>query len=174
MNLARATRLGFVLTLVGIAGAAGSSQIRSGDAGATWTKVSWPFLLDQWGTGQAFRCEHQGCGGAAQLFVRVKRGFCNCFQGVADDAEVDRLTDFEFLGGASQPIGAGRRIRLDDLAGRMRAFTVDGAQAPTRRAVSLILAKDCDALVATWISEDARADVKGPESLPRTVLAGLR
>ena len=68
MNLARAARLGFVLTLIGIAGAAGSSQTRSGDAGATWSEVSWPFLLDQWGTGQAFRCEDQGCGGAAQLF----------------------------------------------------------------------------------------------------------
>ena len=172
MNFARATRFGLAIMLVGIAGAAGSTM-RSAGAGGSWTEVSWPFLMDEWGTGQAFRCEGRDCGGEAQLFVRVKRGFCNCFEGVADDAEVDRLTDFAFLGGSPQPVGAGRAIRMGDLKGRMRSFAVESGHASSRRAVSLILAKNCDALVATWIANGAAADVKGPEVLPRTILAKL-
>jgi hypothetical protein len=137
MTLPRTARLVLALVLVGLAGAAGSAaRIGSESRQLAWTEVSWPFLLDQWGTGQAFRCEHEGCGAEARLFVRMKRGFCNCFKGVADDDEVDRLTDFEFLGGPSQPLGPGRPVKFADMGGRMRAFAVDSAEVPYRRAVS--------------------------------------
>ena len=177
MNFARAARLMLAFLLIGLAGAAASAARNgAGTPEQAWTEVGWPFLLDQWGTGQAFRCEHPDCGPDAQLFIRVKRGFCNCFHGVADDAEVDRLTDFEFLGGSSRPLGAGQPVKFGDISGRVRSFAVDSAEAPTRRAVSLVVAKDCDALVATLISGDdalAASDAKIVDFLPRTFLANL-
>ena len=92
MTFTRAARLMLALLLVGLAGAAGSAARSGADRPEqTWTEIGWPFLLDEWGAGQAFRCEDKACGLEARLFVRAKRGFCNCFQGVADDAEVDRL-----------------------------------------------------------------------------------
>jgi hypothetical protein len=169
-------RLILALLLVGFVGAGGSAaKIGSGAPAQAWTEVRWPFLLDEWGVGQAFRCEHPDCGPGTRLFVRVKRGFCNCVDGVADDAEVDRLTDFEFLGGPTRPLGPGRPIRLGDMAGRARSFAVDSAEAPSRRVDSVVVANRCDALVATFIAD-------GPVSvsvsniadlLPRTVLANL-
>jgi hypothetical protein len=177
MTFARAARLTLAVLLLGLAGAAGSA-VRSGaeNLEPAWTEVSWPFLLDEWGTGQAFRCADERCGPEAQVFVRVKRGFCNCFQGVADDAEVDRLTDFEFFGGLSRPLGAGRAIALDDRSGRVRSFAVDSAQMPSRRAVSLVVAKDCEALVVTLIAD--REVAAAPDAailtlLPRTLVANL-
>jgi hypothetical protein len=177
MNFARAARLALALMLVGLAGAAGSAgPSGTGNPEPAWTEVSWPFLLDEWGTGQAFRCEDTACGPEARLFVRAKRGFCNCFQGVTDDAEVDRLTDFEFLGGGSRPLGPGRPVNLGDMAGRVRAFAVESAEAPSRRAVSFVVAKNCDALVATLVSDSAAAaawDSRIADLLPRTILANL-
>jgi hypothetical protein len=176
MTLPRAARLMLALVLVGLAGAAGSAARNGSESPRpAWSEVSWPFLLDQWGAGQAFRCEHEACGAEARLFIRMKRGFCNCFRGVADDDEVDRLTDFEFLGGPSQPLGPGRPLRLADMAGRMRAFTVDSGAAPSRRAVSLVVAKNCDALVVTLISDRDAVfpDANIANLLPPTILATL-
>ncbi len=178
MTFTRAARLMLALLLVGLAGAAGSAARSGADRPEqTWTETSWPFLLDEWGAGQAFRCEDKACGLEARLFVRAKRGFCNCFQGVADDAEVDRLTDFEFLGGPSRPLGPGRAIAIGDRSGRIRSFAVDGAKAPSRRAVSLVVAKDCEALVATLIADRevaaAAADAAVVALLPRTLVANL-
>jgi|SRR5947209_5263178 len=177
MNFARAARLFFACMLVATAGSAGTT-VRSGvaDPQPVWDSVSWPFLHDEWGTGQAFRCEREHCGVDARLFVRMKRGFCNCVQGVADDAEVDRLTDFAFFGAPSRPLGSGRAVALGDMSGRMRAFALDSAEAPSRRAVSLVVAKDCEALVVTLISRRPAwtgPDINVPEFLPRTVLADL-
>jgi len=176
MTLLRTARLMLVLVLVGLASAAGSAvRIENESPQPAWTEVSWPFLLDQWGIGQAFRCEHDGCGADARLFVRMKRGFCNCFQGVADDDEVDRLTDFEFLGGRSLPLGPGHPVKFADMSGRMRAFTVTNFEASSRHAVSLLVAKDCDALVATLIYD---RDASFPNAnmiklLPPKILATL-
>ena len=178
MTFLRAMRLVLALALVVLAAAAGSSaRSGAGNPEPAWTDVRWPFLLDQWGPGQAFRCEDEDCGREARLFVRVKRGFCNCFQGVADDAEVDRLTDFEFLGGPSRPLGPGRAITLGEMSGRVRSFAVDAADPPSRRAVSLVVAKNCEALVATFIADRdvsiAAADSAILTLLPPTVVANL-
>ena len=177
MNFARAARLMLAFLLIGLAGAAASAARNgAGTPEQAWTEVGWPFLPDQWGTGQAFRCEHPDCGPDAQLFIRVKRGFCNCFHGVVDDAEVDRLTDFEFLGGSSRPLGAGQPVKFGDMSGRVRSFAIDSTEAPIRRAVSFVIAKNCDALVATLISGgaiSATSDAKIVDLLPRTILANL-
>src|SRR5499433_4276908 len=62
---------------------------------AAWSEVKWPFALDQWGTGRAFRCRAADCGADIELYLRAKLGFCNCSTGVSDDAELDRVGDLE-------------------------------------------------------------------------------
>jgi hypothetical protein len=126
-----------------------------------WTEIDWPFLLDQWGTGHAFACQGKGCGRQDRLLIRGKSGFCNCDNGVADDDEIDRLTDFEFLGGLVTPDGAGRPIVVEGGAGRLRAFVVQTAGGRARHAVAVALARDCAAVVATLVSD---APVTGRES----------
>ena len=57
--------------------------------------MKWPFPLDQWGTGRAFRCGAADCGAEVSLYLRPKLGFCNCATGVSDDEELDRVGDLE-------------------------------------------------------------------------------
>ena len=132
-----------------------------------WTEIDWPFLLDQWGSGHAFACRGAGCGLQDRLLIRGKSGFCNCDNGVADDEEIDRLTDFEFLGGAVTPDGAGRPIAVAGDSGRVRAFAVQTARGRARHAVAVALARDCTAVVATLVSD---APLAGQES---AILAGI-
>ena len=59
-----------------------------------WTEVQWPFPMDEWGKGKAFRCNATDCGAEVNLYIRAKIGFCNCTTGVSDDDELNRLSDF--------------------------------------------------------------------------------
>ena len=72
-----------------------------------WTEVAWPFPADQWGRGKAFRCKPADCGAEVNLYLRAKIGFCNCVTGISDDDELDRMSDFDLVGGAT-PLGNGR------------------------------------------------------------------
>src|SRR5262245_27544787 len=98
-----ARRAGSMVVALGIAGVltGGAMTLGAGqqpaDAGkpapAAWTEVKWPFPLDQWGVGRAFRCRAADCGADVDLYLRAKLGFCNCATGVSDDAELDRVGD---------------------------------------------------------------------------------
>ena len=136
------------------------AQIAEADPFA-WTELDWPFLLDQWGTGHAFACRAATCAPQDRLLVRVKSGFCNCGIGIEDDDEIDRLTDFEFLGGPAAPHGVGRPIAVAGLSGRLRAFVVETPVGGARHAVAVALARGCDAVVATLASD---APLDGRES----------
>ena len=46
-----------------------------------WQEVTWPFSIDQWGKGKAFRCRASDCGVEVTLYLRAKIGFCNCTTG---------------------------------------------------------------------------------------------
>src|SRR5690349_8215404 len=70
---------------------------RAGTPAAAWSEIRWPFLIDQWGTGKAFRCKAADCGVDVELYVRAKIGFCNCTTGVADDEELERVADVSLL-----------------------------------------------------------------------------
>jgi hypothetical protein len=37
-----------------------------------WGEVAWPFPLDQWGPGLAFRCKPNDCGGNINLYCGQK------------------------------------------------------------------------------------------------------
>jgi hypothetical protein len=128
---------------------------------AAWREIDWPFLLDQWGTGHAFACRGTKCAPQDRLLIRVKNGFCNCDNGIEDDDEIDRLTDFQFLGDHVAPLGAGRAIAVAGLSGRLRAFAVEAARGKARHAVAVTLARDCEAVVATLASD---APLDGQES----------
>jgi hypothetical protein len=85
--------------------------------------VKWPYAIDQWGTGRAFTCKAADCGIEVKLYLRAKLGSCNCTTGVADDADLDRMSDFDLVGEVS-PLGAGRPIAIAWMKGRSRAYTL--------------------------------------------------
>jgi hypothetical protein len=92
-----------------------------------WTEVKWPFPMDQWGPGKAFRCAPADCGSAVDLYVRAKIGFCNCATGVADDDELDRVADFELVNGQQKPAGPGHEISVGAMKGRSRGYLTAAA-----------------------------------------------
>lgn len=134
-------------------------------AAAAWREVPWPFPMDQWGTGKAFRCGAADCGSDVTLYIRAKIGFCNCTTGVADDEELDRISDFDLVGGQFTAQGPGRLVTVAWMNGRSRAFSI----ARTREAEKALLSigfNDCrDAIVATALIEPNRAHTIEPAVL---------
>ena len=95
-----------------------------------WSEVRWPFPLDQWGKGKAFRCKAADCGTEVTVYIRAKIGFCNCTTGVSDDEELDRISGLRPARGNQACCAGARdraRSRLAWMAGRSRAFKVGGA-----------------------------------------------
>ena len=95
---------------------------------AVWNEVAWPFPIDQWGKGKAFRCHAADCGTEVSVYIRPKIGFCNCSTGVADDEELDRISDFDLFNNTLSPLGAGREISVAWMKGRSRPYSIAGAQ----------------------------------------------
>ena len=127
---------------------------RGAAAGAVrpvWTEVQWPFPMDQWGKGKAFRCKPSDCGSEVIVYVRAKIGFCNCTTGVADDEELDRISDYDLLGNKLAALGPGRPIAVAWMKGRSRGFTVGGPQPLGKSALSVGFNDRCDAIVATAV-----------------------
>jgi hypothetical protein len=99
-----------------------------------WSEVTWPFPMDQWGTGRAFACKAADCGAEVKLYLRAKLGSCNCATGVADDADLDRMSDFDLIAGEVSPLGAGRPITIAWMKGHSRAYTLTGGSRPSKSA----------------------------------------
>jgi hypothetical protein len=116
-----------------------------------WTEVQWPFPMDQWGKGKAFQCKAADCGAEVHLYLRAKLGSCNCTTGVADDAELDRMSDFDLVGGEVSPLGAGRSITIAWMKGRSRAYTLTARNPPGKTALSVAFNDRCDMVVATVV-----------------------
>jgi hypothetical protein len=145
----RVFSLGCVVVL-GLAVGDGSLALRP-ETGAqfrpVWTETAWPFLLDAWGPGRAFRCEASACGTAVTLTIRPKVGFCNCSIGVADDDEIDRVGDVVLISDRYHPLASGKPVAVGDMRGRSRGFET-GATGQRAYALGVALAKKCDAVVA--------------------------
>src|SRR5215468_7547632 len=88
-----------------------------------WREIAWPFPRDGWPAGRAFRCEGP-CAGA-ELYVRAKRGFCNCDRGVADDDEVDRVADIDLISPRFAAISSGEEVGIGEMRGRARRYDLD-------------------------------------------------
>ena len=135
---------------IGLATAAALSLSMPGwavDLRPAWVEVKWPFLLDQWGVGRAFRCRAADCGIDIDIFLRAKIGFCNCETGVADDEEVDRVADVDLLSNRYSPLATGRPATIGGMNGRSRAYDVE-----QRVALAVAVANKCDVVVATVVS----------------------
>src|SRR3954462_11998904 len=89
---------------------------------AVWSEVAWPFPMDQWGKGKAFTCKAADCGAEVTVYIRAKIGFCNCSTGVADDEELDRISDFDLFWGQATPKSPRRPIHGGGMKGRGRTF----------------------------------------------------
>jgi hypothetical protein len=128
-----------------------------------WTEAQWPFPMDQWGKGKAFRCKPADCGTEINLYLRAKLGSCNCTTGVADDAELDRMGDLDLIGEAL-PLGAGGPITIGWVAGRSRAYRLRARNPPGRTAISVAFNDRCDMIVATVVL---------PHDRPATIEPGV-
>jgi hypothetical protein len=146
--------------LAGDARTAGREQAPSSATKGTsagWTEVKWPFPLDQWGLGRAFRCRGADCGAEIELYLRAKLGFCNCTTGVSDDTELDRVGDLELLSDKFEGLGEGRPIAVAWMHGRSRSYTVTIPYAAPRTVLAIAFNDKCDVVVATVLSEQTAA-----------------
>jgi hypothetical protein len=120
---------------------------------AQWNEVKWPFPLDQWGTGRAFRCTAADCGVEVNLYLRAKIGFCNCATGVSDDLELDRVGDLEILSDKWVGLADGREIKIGWMSGRSRPYRVDMRYAAPVTALAIGFNDKCDVAVATVVAD---------------------
>jgi hypothetical protein len=133
-------------------------------AGPVWSEVQWPFPMDQWGRGRAFHCKPGDCGSEVNVYLRAKLGACNCATGVSDDAELDRMSDFDLVGGEVLPLGDGRAIKVASMNGRSRAYAITGRQRPGKSVLSVAFNERCDMVVATAVL---------PHDRPATIEPGV-
>jgi hypothetical protein len=130
-----------------------------------WSEVAWPFPMDQWGKGKAFVCKATDCGVELTVYIRAKIGFCNCTTGVADDEELDRISDFDLFENKLTALGAGKPIAVAWMKGRSRAFAVGGRIPNGWSALSVGFNDHCDAIIAT-----ALVGGDQPQAAEQTVL----
>jgi hypothetical protein len=127
-----------------------------------WTEVQWPFPIDQFGRGKAFHCRAADCGTPLTLYIRAKIGFCNCTTGVADDAELERISDLELLGGKFSALGDGHPISVAQMKGRSRSYALDPGSRLESSALAIAFNDRCDAIVATVVLKHDRSDISEP------------
>ena len=152
--LGRTQRIGAFSMLCAAAGALLSLMASVTAAGLhpAWTERAWRFPIDQWGIGKTFRCRAQDCGQEAELYVRAKIGFCNCTTGVADDEDLERVADFDLFGDRPAALAPGRVVKVKQLAGRSRIYSISAPGAEQRTILTIALNHKCDAVVATLIA----------------------
>ena len=150
-----------IVVALGMAGVLAGDTLTLGagrqpaDAGKplAWSEVTWPFPLDQWGVGRAFRCPATDCGADISL-LRAKLGFCNCATGVSDDAELDRVGDLELLSAKFDGLRDGRPITVGWMKGRSRPYQVAMRYGSPRTALAIAFNDKCDVVVATVLADD--------------------
>ena len=127
----------------------GHADRDSPTATSPWHETAWPFPLDQWGRGRAFRCAAAECGADVTVLIRTKNGFCNCTAGIADDEELDRVSDIELFGRDLPAHAPGRIVRVGGLDGRIRAYA--GAT-PGQGMLAAAFHANCDAVAVTALA----------------------
>jgi hypothetical protein len=146
-----------------LSGGAAYHKVRAQDASggdAQWREIAWPYPRDAWPAGRAFRCEADSCGGAVEIYVRPKIGFCNCDTGVADDDEVDRVADLDLISQRFVAKEAGRVVRVADLAGRLRNYDLGMPDGSQHAATGIALSHRCDLLVAVAQGERTAVELE--------------
>ena len=151
MKPARLAAIALALGLTALIGRDGAATGGPQTLAPRFAETGWPFLLDAWGPGRAFACGADACGSPVAVFVRPKSGFCNCYNGVEDDDEIDRIGDVDLHSRDFVPLAPGRPARVGGMDGRTRAFMLSANAAREVRAV--VVATKCNALVATIASD---------------------
>lgn len=131
----------------------------------SWSQEQWPFPIDQWGTGQAFRCAADQCGRELHLYLRAKIGFCRCATGVSNDDEIERVGDLELIGPDYRPLTPGHPVNAGVMSGRARLFAVERPLQARLPILSIALAHKCDAIVATVQAEPQADSVSEAQAL---------
>lgn len=144
----RAAAIALVLAALGVSGV-GAYQLAPSPApiSAHWRELAWPFPRDGWPAGRAFRCEGGACDGA-ELYVRAKRGFCNCDSGVADDDEVDRVADIDLITPRFAATAPGEVVHVGEMHGRARRYDLAIYDGASHAAVGVAVSRRCDLFVA--------------------------
>jgi hypothetical protein len=161
-------RLALAAGLCGLAIAVGAAVVASQSAATrsptpAFAETAWPFPMDQWGLGRAYRCAPGDCGTEVKIFLRAKIGFCNCATGVSDDAELERVADVELLNEKFTAPSAGHEIAVAWMKGRSRVYDVPG-RAPGST-LALAFNDHCDVIVATAVVPDGPASRIEPSVL---------
>jgi hypothetical protein len=143
----RGATIAVVALALGISGV-GAYQLAPSSAEDTahWREITWPFPRDGWPAGRAFRCD--GVCAGAELYVRAKRGFCNCDRGVADDDEVDRVADIDLITPRFAAVASGEDVGLGEMRGRARRYDLDRPDQARHSAVGVAVSRRCDLFVA--------------------------
>jgi hypothetical protein len=141
---------------IGLAGVLAGDALTVGAPRPVWNEVKWPFPLDQWGLGQAYRCAAADCGVDVSLYLRAKVGFCNCATGVADDAELDRVGDLELYSDKWAGLADGAEIKVGQMSGRSRPYRVEMRYSRPVYAHAIGFNDKCDVAVATVVAEQAQ------------------
>ncbi len=154
----RALLIVFAAAICALPGVAGDQLARAEIEG--WQEIAWPFPRDGWPAGRAFRCGTELCGDEMEVYVRPKIGFCNCDSGVADDDEVDRVTDLDLMSRHFVPLEPGRVIRIADMPGRLRSYDLQMPDGSRHAAVGIAVSRRCDLLVAVVQGKGAAPGVQ--------------
>ncbi|TYL99243.1 hypothetical protein FXB40_03835 [Bradyrhizobium rifense] len=143
-----AATIAFALAALGMS-AVGAYQLGPSPTptSAHWREFAWPFPRDGWPAGRAFRCEGGACDGA-ELYVRAKRGFCNCDSGVADDDEVDRVADIDLITPRFTATTPGEVVHVGEMHGRARRYDLAIYDGASHAAVGIAVSRRCDLFVA--------------------------
>jgi hypothetical protein len=125
-----------------------------------WREIAWPFPRDAWPAGRAVRCDAASCGGAVEIYLRPKIGFCNCDTGVADDDEVDRVADLDLISARFVPKEAGRVVHVADMSGRARDYDLKMPDGTKHAATGIALSHRCDLMIAVVQGEGEAPDLQ--------------
>ena len=118
-----------------------------------WSAIDWPFPIDAWPEGRAFHCGLEECGMEVNVYIRPKIGFCDCYRGVSDDDEIDRVGDLAVLSRNYTPLAPGKIVSLGNIQGRARHFAVFAPNQAKQYAIGVALSRKCDAIVATIVGD---------------------
>jgi hypothetical protein len=143
----REAAIAAVAIALGVSGV-GAYQLAPAPAEETarWREIAWPFPRDGWPAGRAFRCD--GACAGAELYVRAKRGFCNCDRGVADDDEVDRVADIDLISPRFAATTPGEEVGIGAMRGRARRYDLDMSDGGRHAAIGIAVSRRCDLFVA--------------------------
>ncbi|OKO72852.1 hypothetical protein AC629_37510 [Bradyrhizobium sp. NAS80.1] len=134
---------------------------------AHWREIAWPFPRDGWPKGRAFRCD--GACTGAELYVRAKRGFCNCDRGVADDDEVDRVADIDLISPRLSAMALGEEVGIGDMRGRARRYDLDMPDGARHAAIGIAVSRRCELIVAAALGRgDVSAVQRAALAFPET------